>query len=219
MADCKAAAIETRATIAQEGGRYLFPVPLTGKTPEELAAWIRQPPAEPRDIVLDAEAGAAGEGKCIGRGFEVEKTLTVELGQQTYQWKERWLVIRSDNHAKRQKKKLIKQVETAEKEIKQLYPKATEGAEELTARANKVIEKHGVSDFLSVAISERISYRKRYLKRGRPGQPARMNGRRSMNISAGVSGMKRLLKRSVTYWDGGFMSPILQQKGCHWSRV
>ena len=32
-----------------------------------------------------------------------------------------------------------------------------------------MIEKHGVSDFLSVAISERITSRKRYLKRGRPG--------------------------------------------------
>ena len=169
VADCKAAALETRATIAQEGGWYLFPVPLTGNTPEEVAGWIRQPPVELRDLVLEAEAGAGSEGKRIGKGFEVEKTLTVERDKQTYQWKERWLVIRSDNHAKRQKKKLIKRVETAEKELKQLYPKATEGAEELATRANKVIEKHGVSDFLSVAISERISYRKRYLKRGRPG--------------------------------------------------
>jgi transposase len=169
VADCKAAALETRATIAQEGGRYLFPVPLTGKTPAVLADWIRQPPAESRDLVLDAEAGAAGEGKRLGRGFEVEKTLTVELGQQTYQWKERWLVIRSDNHAKRQTKKLIKRLETAEKEVKKRYPKADEGAQELAARANKVIEKHEVSDFLSVSIGERIEYRKRYLKRGRPG--------------------------------------------------
>ena len=46
--------------------------------------------------------------------------MTVELGQQTYQWKERWLVIRSDNHAKRQKNKLIKRLETAEKKIRQL---------------------------------------------------------------------------------------------------
>ena len=169
VADCKAAAIETRATMAQEGGWYLFPVPLTGKTPEALADWIRQPPAAPRDIVLEAMDSDSGEGKRIGIGFEVEKTVTVELGQQPYQWKERWLVIRSDNHAKRQKKQLIKRLETAEKEIKQLYPKATEGAEELAARAAKVIENHGVSDFLSVAISERISYRKRYLKRGRAG--------------------------------------------------
>jgi transposase len=173
VADCKAAAIETRATLAQEGGWYLFPVPLTGKTPEELAAWIRQPPAEPRDIVLDVGVGAAGEGNRIGRGFEVEKTLTVERDKQTYQWQERWLVIRSDKHAKRQKKKLMKHVETAEKEVKQLYPKAGEEAKELAARAAKVIEKHGVSDFLSVSIGERIEYRKRYLKRGRPGPASR----------------------------------------------
>ena len=169
VADCKAAALETRATIAQEGGWYLFPVPLTGKTPEELAGWIRQPPVEPRAIILEAMDPDSGEGKRIGIGFEVEKTLTAELGQQTYQWQERWLVIRSDNHAKRQKKKLIKGVETAETDVKKLYPKAGEGAEELAARAAKVIEKHGVSDFLSVSISERIEYRKRYLKRGRPG--------------------------------------------------
>jgi len=111
----------------------------------------------------------SGEGKRIGIGFEVEKTLTVELGQQPYQWKERWLVIRSDNHAKRQKKPLIKRLETAEKDIKQLYPKATEGAEELAARAAKVIENHGVSDFLLVSVTARIEYRKRYRKRGRPG--------------------------------------------------
>ena len=169
VADCKAAAIETRATIAQEGGWYLLPVPLTGKTPEELAAWIRQPPAAPRDIVLEAMDLDSDEGKRIGIGFEVEKTVTGELGQQTYQWKERWLVIRSDNHAKRQKKQLIKRLETAEKDVKKLYPKAGEGAEELAARAAKVIENHGVSDFLSVSINERIDYRKRYLKRGRPG--------------------------------------------------
>ena len=60
-------------------------------------------------------------------------------------------------------------METAEKEVKKLYPKADEGAQELAARANKVIEKHEVSDFLSVSIGERIEYRKRYLKRGRPG--------------------------------------------------
>jgi transposase len=169
VADCKAAAIATRATIAQEGGWYLFPVPLTGNTPAELAGWIRQPPAELRDLILEVEVGAGGEGKRIGKGFEVEKTLTVERDKQPYQWKERWLVIRSDNHAKRQKKQLLKRIETAEKELKKLYPKATEGQEELAARANKVIENKGVSNFLSVSISERITYRKRYLKRGRPG--------------------------------------------------
>ena len=60
-------------------------------------------------------------------------------------------------------------MEPVEKDVKKLYPKAGEGAEELAARANKVIENHGVSDFLLVSVTERIEYRKRYLKRGRPG--------------------------------------------------
>ena len=107
VADCKAAALETRATRAQEGGWYLFPVPLTGTTPAELAGWIRQPPAALRELVLAVEGGAGGKGKQIGTGWEVEKTVTVERDKQTYQWKERWLVIRSDNQAKQQKKKLL----------------------------------------------------------------------------------------------------------------
>ena len=78
-------------------------------------------------------------------------------------------MIRSDNHAKRQKKQLINRVETAETDVKKRYPKAGEGAEELAARANKVIENHGVSDFLLVSVTERIESRKRYRKRGRPG--------------------------------------------------
>ena len=97
-----------------------MPVPLTGKTPEEVAGWIRQPPVEPRAMVLEAMDAASGEGKRIGTGFEVDKTLTADLGQQTYQWQERWLVIQSDNHAKRQKKQLIKRLESAEKAVNQL---------------------------------------------------------------------------------------------------
>jgi hypothetical protein len=119
--------------------------------------------------VLDAGAGAGGEGKRLGRGFEVAKTLTGELDKQPYQWPERWRVIRSDNHAQRQEKQLMKRVEQAAKAVNQWYPKATEGQEELAARAAKVIANHGVSEFLSVSIGERITYRKRYLKRGRPG--------------------------------------------------
>ena len=34
VADCKAAALDTRATIDKEDGQYLFPLPMTGTTPE-----------------------------------------------------------------------------------------------------------------------------------------------------------------------------------------
>ncbi len=54
VADSKASALETRATLAAEGGRYLFPQTMTGDVPELLAAWVAEPPTALQAIVLDA---------------------------------------------------------------------------------------------------------------------------------------------------------------------
>ena len=43
VADCKAAALVTRATIAQGGGTYLFPLPMTGSVPDRLRTWVWPP--------------------------------------------------------------------------------------------------------------------------------------------------------------------------------
>ena len=53
VADRKAAALETRATIDKEGGYYLFPMPMTGDTPEELKRSVLDPPVELQDILLE----------------------------------------------------------------------------------------------------------------------------------------------------------------------
>jgi len=43
VADCKASAKVTRATVDKEKGFYLFPLPMTGKTPEELQTQVINP--------------------------------------------------------------------------------------------------------------------------------------------------------------------------------
>jgi len=50
VCDSKAAARQTRATIAHGGGRYLFPMPMTGETPDWLRAQLLTPPVEPTSI-------------------------------------------------------------------------------------------------------------------------------------------------------------------------
>ena len=45
IADCKAAAHQTRAQLAQAGGRYCFPLPNTGHTPSWLKSWVLNPPS------------------------------------------------------------------------------------------------------------------------------------------------------------------------------
>lgn len=165
IGDSKGAALETRGQLAQEEGYYLFPLPMTGKVPEQLAAWVREPPSPSQVIYL----GEGKERQRVGQGFEVEQQLTVELNGDQYEWQERWLVLKSDHHAERQQQRLFRKLEKAEKALDKLYPKATDGREEWQARVKEVLEKQGVSDFIQFRIEERVDYRKRYLKQGRPG--------------------------------------------------
>ena len=44
VADCKAAALATRAAIDHGQGCYLFPLPMTGETPDLLRQWVLSPP-------------------------------------------------------------------------------------------------------------------------------------------------------------------------------
>ncbi len=55
LADCKAAAIATRAQIANAGGIYCFPLPLTGKNPLFLKQWVLNSPTASIDIRLPTQ--------------------------------------------------------------------------------------------------------------------------------------------------------------------
>lgn len=67
LADCKAAAIATRATIAAKGGIYCFPAPLSGQNPLLLKQWVLDPPTDSVDIRLPQQAA---DDPAIGRGNE-----------------------------------------------------------------------------------------------------------------------------------------------------
>jgi len=166
VADCKASALETRATLAAEGGRYLFPQTMTGDVPELLAAWVAKPPAAPQAIVLDA----AEDPTPIGQGFVVERTLTAttETGQP-HRWTERWLVTQSYAHTQREEQRLHARLDKAERQVQQLRAKAEETAVEFLARAQRVLQHHHVANLFNLTVSETCTTRRRYLQRGRPG--------------------------------------------------
>jgi hypothetical protein len=80
---------------------------MTGHVPDQLDEWIHQLPVEREDLYLEGKK--EGELRKIGQGFEVEKVMTRqdELGE--IQWKERWLVVHSDRHAKKQQAGFFKE--------------------------------------------------------------------------------------------------------------
>ncbi len=79
VADCKAAALLTRAQIAAEGGFYLFPLPMTGKIPAQLRAWVLKPPVYPEPIILKEVTAPDGQPRIVGSGFVVEQVMTTTL--------------------------------------------------------------------------------------------------------------------------------------------
>ena len=74
VADCKAAAIETRAAIAHEQGYYLFPLPMTGDTPKHIKELVLNPPQNIREIALEPKAGESSP-RIVGKGFAVNREM------------------------------------------------------------------------------------------------------------------------------------------------
>ncbi|MEM8808030.1 MAG: hypothetical protein AAGF01_18570 [Cyanobacteria bacterium P01_G01_bin.38] len=69
IADGKAAAHQTRAHLAASGGRYCFPLPKTGHTPDLLKSWVLNPPCPLQEI---HRPDSAEDEPAIGVGFEME---------------------------------------------------------------------------------------------------------------------------------------------------
>jgi transposase len=171
VADCKAAALSSRAQLASEQGLYLFPLPLTGKMPERLRAWVLQPPREPEPIALSPRAAGESAATVVGCGFVVELGLygPPEAQPTPGHWIERWLVTRSDRLAQRQQHAREKRLRSTEVELQDLPQRKFSAAADLQQAAERILARRKVSDLLTLRVSETLSTQTRYVGRGRPG--------------------------------------------------
>jgi len=169
IADCKAASLETRATIDQEQGRYLFPLPMTGDTPKILKELVLNPPEEVQDIVLEPKAGQDQKRK-VGAGFEVNQTIQATLENESiHEWQERWLITKSDAHAARRIKAFNTRLDKADQKLKALKPKKDESAAAFLERAQRILKNMKFRDFIHLEVHDKVETRKKYKGRGRPG--------------------------------------------------
>jgi transposase len=182
IADSKAAALETRATVDKEKGYYLFPMPMTGNTPEELKRLVLNPPVEPQEILLEPLTDEKGEEpRVVGVGFVVEKEMEDETG---HRWTERWMVSRSDTHAERKKRAFLKRLEKTEERLNKLKARKEESFESFRARAEKILETQNIDNAVSLKVTDSISHIKKYEGKGRPGpnRPYKMIKTRTFNL-------------------------------------
>jgi transposase len=170
VADCKAGALLTRATIDHEKGYYLVPLPMTGETPELLRQWVLKPPVTVAEIYLPGVTDKEGKPVLMGYGFSQERSMQCSLEDGTvHTWTERWLVTQSLAHARRIRTGLQERLTKTTAELGQLKARTDETRDSFQARAERIIKQRQLDDLLTVTVVERMTTRKEYENRGRPG--------------------------------------------------
>jgi transposase len=149
LADCKAAAIATRAQIANQGGIYCFPLPLTGQNPALLKQWVLDPPSASIDIRLPRQED---NEPAVGKGFEVELGkfwLNPDTKKQVT-WHERYLVTYSHILAAAQIRGLDERIDKAQLALGKLKQTPGEDLEVLNTKVKSILKRHRVKEFLMV---------------------------------------------------------------------
>lgn len=171
IADCKAAAVETRGGIAAGQGYYLFPLPMTGETPGWLQEQIALDSnlAATQEIVLPEVLDSQGQPKVLGKGFVVTRPMKLTRPDQSlFTWEEQWFVTRSQSLTERKQAGLRKRLARTEEDLHRLRPRKDESCAAFTQRAHQIVRKRQVDGILQVKVDEIITTHKRYASRGRP---------------------------------------------------
>lgn len=169
VADSKAAARQIRGSIDHKGGRYLFPLPMTGDTPAWLRAQVLNLPVEPKKIYLPGVVDKDNQPQAVGQGFVIERTISEQLADGiSHEWTEQWFVSHSFAHAKRTQASLSRRLSQTVDKLSSLRPKAEETAAQFQRRANQLLKRRKMEDYLALTVQETVTTTKKYLKPGRP---------------------------------------------------
>jgi transposase len=179
VGDCKLAALENRARIANAGDCYLTPLPNTGDTAKQLGCWI--------DTALQKEAKGELQGihkskegekpERLGQGYEFTRVLQAKVDDQEVTWTERVQVVQCVSQLNCRKEKLENGLRQAEEELGRLTlsgkgRKIWRDEQALRAAITGIAAAHGVEGLLAVALSQETTQKKKHSKPGRPRETA-----------------------------------------------
>jgi transposase len=112
------------------------------------------------------------EGKplLVGYGFSLERPMQCTLEDGTlHTWTERWLVTQSLAHARRQQVSLQERLTKTTAELNRLKARTDETRDAYQARAERLLKQRQLEGLLAVTAMERVTTKKQYENRGRPG--------------------------------------------------
>jgi len=173
--DCKMSALEIRAYLVSLGHHYLCPLPLIGKTADEITTWIyagivRNPED---DLVSVFRENYKGELVLAAKGYEFNRTQIFEKNGEKMEWDERVLVVHSPAHAKQQTAGLETRLVKAQKKIEALTPPRGRGRRQINDEAElltaitKITETQRVEGLLSIQYEKQVEQETKYVGKGR----------------------------------------------------
>jgi transposase len=167
--------LSNRAHIASGGNYYLSPLPKTGNTAKDMPEWITTGIDKEKDgsVVQVFSDDASGKNELISTGYEFERTLQENVGEETITFQERVFVIRSQAYVEQQLRGLEKRMKTAQKQIAVLTPPVGRGKRQivdeeiLKSEIAKIINKQQVEGLLHVEYERQSKMETRYIGKGR----------------------------------------------------
>jgi transposase len=167
LGDCKMAALETRAHIANQQDYYMTPLPMTGVTKDLLKDMVDYALQHPGKV----EALKIGDEN--GLGFEHIRPLKATVDGKVVEWNERLFLVQFSDLLQRQQHDLEKRLVTTRKALLALTPQPGKGKrvfrsqEELQARITEILDKQEVAGLLDVKIECRETKTTKFIGRGR----------------------------------------------------
>jgi transposase len=188
IGDCKMAALEIRADLADKGDYYLMPLPRTGENPQQIDDWIEQGVTGRQQLQFlwrdEEETGeeeedvAGGQGeigrRLLARGYETERTQEALIAGRTVTWTERVQVIQSLSFQERQSRSLESRLRSATAALLALTPPVGRGRtqirseELLQTRITEILQEHDVAGQLVVSFTRQEEVRTQHEGPGRP---------------------------------------------------
>ncbi len=175
IGDSKMSAIETRAQLAAGGDFYLMPLAKVGDVPKLFDECITPlvTGSQPATLIYTTDDSGQPD-QLIAAGYQTTRSQTTQLpDDESYTWSERILVVRSLAQAKKQFATLKANLEKATEALRTLTPSPGRGRkqirteEKLIEKADAILAKYKVADFLHYTYHRDESVKTRYIGRGR----------------------------------------------------
>jgi transposase len=156
VGDSKMSALGIRVHLVQTGDYYLCPLPMTGKTPQDLRGWIQQAKLDPNGIQLVERPDESGELEVIGEVYEVNRPLVATVAEESVAWSERVFVVYSPAYAQQQINGLETRLCKTMDKLRALTDNPKRGKavyrdlESLQSKVAEVLQQGRVEDFLNI---------------------------------------------------------------------